>query len=101
MSAVSAAVGLAYSSLILTRVMRSAVSDIDDRLAYGASPPAGYAAALVAAVFIFRHSSIGPPLLAGALILLLVVNIRNAWDLTVFFAQRRASGDLPANSNRP
>jgi hypothetical protein len=98
---VSAAVGLAYSSLILTHVMRSAVTDIDDRLGYGANPVAGYAAALAAAVFIFQHSSIGPPLLAGALILLLLVNIRNAWDLTVWFARRRTDGDSPANSNRP
>ena len=98
---VSAAGGLAYSSLILSRVLRSAVTDIDDRLGYGASPVAAYAAALAAAVFIFNHSSVGPPLLAGALILLLLVNIRNAWDLTVWFAQRRTDGDSPANSNRP
>jgi hypothetical protein len=52
-------------------------------------------------LFFFNHSSIGPPLLAGALILLLLVNIRNAWDLTVFFARPRAEGDAPGNSNRP
>jgi hypothetical protein len=40
-------------------------------------------------VFVFERSPVGPPLLAGALILLLLINIRNAWDLTVFFAQRR------------
>ena len=33
--------------------MRSNAADFDDRLGYGASPPAGYAAALVAAMFIF------------------------------------------------
>jgi len=86
----SAAAGLAYSSLILSRVMRtSTVTDIDDHLGYGASPVAGYAAALAAALFFFNHSSIGPPLLAGALILLLLINIRNAWDLTLFFAQQQ------------
>jgi hypothetical protein len=94
---VSAAVGLAYSSLILMRVMRSHTIDFDDRLGYGASPPAGYAAALVAAMFIFHHSPIGPPLLAGALILLLIINIRNAWDLTVFFAQRRPGGEAQSS----
>ena len=76
-------------------------SDNDDHLGYGASPVAGYAAALAAALFFFNHSSIGPPLLAGTLILLLLVNIRNAWDLTVFFARPRAEGDAPGNSNRP
>jgi hypothetical protein len=92
---VSAAVALVYSSLILRRVMRSNATDIDDRLGYGASPLVAYAAALAASVFILDHSNVGPPLLAGALILLLLVNIRNAWDLTVFFAQRRKDGNPP------
>jgi hypothetical protein len=91
----SAAGALAYSIYILVRVLRSAVTDIDDRFGYGASPPAAYAATLAAAVLLFEHSAIGPPLLAGALILLLLVNIRNAWDLTVFFAQRRTQGNPP------
>jgi hypothetical protein len=90
---VTAAVALVYSIFILVRVMRSAVTDLDDRLGYGASPLAAYAAALAASVFMFLHSAIGPPLLAGALVLLLLVNIRNAWDLTVFFAQRRTDGN--------
>ena len=54
-----------------------------------------YLAALAASVFIFERSEVGPPLLAGALVLLLLVNIRNAWDLTVFFAQRRTDNPLP------
>lgn len=95
----SAAVGLAYSSLILIRVLRSSTRDIDDRLGYGASPPAGYAASLAAAVFIFHHSGIGAPLLAGALILLLLINIRNAWDLTVYFARQRTDAKSPSQSN--
>ncbi len=89
---------LVYSSFILRRVMRSRTIDMDDRLGYGASPLAAYAAALAAAVFIFARSKIGPPLLAGALILLLLVNIRNAWDLTIFFAQRRTTENSPDNS---
>jgi hypothetical protein len=85
----SAAAALAYSCFIFVGVMRSHTADLDDRLGYGASPPAAYAAALASSVFIFARSAIGPPLLGAALILLLLVNIRNAWDLTVFFAQRR------------
>jgi hypothetical protein len=92
--AVSSAAALVYSSFILVRVMRSAAIDFDDRLGYGAGPLAAYAAA----VFIFERSKIGPPLLAGALILLLLVNIRNAWDLTVFFAQRRKNENPPPGS---
>jgi len=97
---VSAAAAFAYSIFILMRVLRSSVTDLDDRIGYGASPPAAYAATLAAAVFIFERSAIGPPLLAGALLLLLVVNIRNAWDLTVFFAQRRSDGNPPTPANR-
>ncbi len=95
---VSAAVALVYSSFILVRVMRSNAIDMDDRLGYGAGPLAAYAAALAASFFILARSNVGPPLLAGALILLLLVNIRNAWDLTVFFAQRRKNETPPSNS---
>jgi hypothetical protein len=95
---VSAAAALAYSSLILVRVMRSNITDVDDHLGYGAGPLAAYAAAFAASVFIFARSHVGPPLLAGALILLLLVNIRNAWDLTVFFAQRRTKENPPSDS---
>ena len=91
----SAAAGIAYSGLIMVRVLRSSVSDLEDRFGYGASPPAAYIVVLAAAVFIFAHSEIGPPLLAMALVLLLLVNIRNAWDLTLFFAQRQASRTPP------
>ena len=91
---VSSAVALVYSAFILAGVLRSTVRDLDDRLAYGATPIAAYFASLAAAFFIFERSPVGPPLLAGALVLLLLVNIRNAWDLTVFFAQRRASDPL-------
>jgi hypothetical protein len=96
--AMSAAVALGYSCFIFLRVMRGTAVDLDDRLSYGASPLIAYAAALAAAVFIFVRSPVGPPLLAGALVLLLLVNIRNAWDLTVFFAQRRTDGN---SSPRP
>ena len=100
---ISAAIALGYSCFICWRVMRSRAVDLDDRLGYGAGPLAAYAAALAAAVFIFERSNVGPPLLAGALILLLIINIRNAWDLTVFFAQRRSNDappSAPAESNR-
>lgn len=98
---ISAAAALAYSLFILRRVLRTAITDIDDRFGYGASPPAAYAATLAAAGFIYVHAAIGPPLLAGALVFLLLVNIRNAWDLTVFFAQRRATTDPPPPADRP
>lgn len=95
---ITAAVALVYSCFIFARVMRGVAVDLDDRLGYGAGPLAAYAAALAAAVLAFERSAIGPPLLAGALILLLLVNIRNTWDLTLFFAQRHAGADAPGSA---
>jgi hypothetical protein len=90
----TAAGALAYSIFIFVRVWRSNVSDIDDYLGYGISPPLAYAAILAGAIAIHTHAAFGPPLLAGALIFSLLVNIRNTWDLTVFFAQQR-NGNPP------
>ena len=92
---ITATAALVYSIWILIRVLRSSVTDIDDRFGYGVAPPVAYAATLAAAVFTGARSTIGPHLLAGALMILLLINIRNAWDLTVFFAQRRNDGDKP------
>ena len=96
---ISAAVAFAYSCVIFVRVMRRGAIDLDDRLAYGAAPPVAYAACFVAAIFLFQRSVIGPLLLAGALVLLVLVNIRNAWDLTVFFAQRHNDENPPSGSS--
>jgi hypothetical protein len=95
---ISAAAALGYSIFILRRVLRSSVSDIDDHLGYGVSPSLAYLVTLIAAIFIDLHSPIGPPLLAGALIFSLLVNIRNTWDLTLFFAQRREGGGPPSSN---
>jgi hypothetical protein len=97
----SAAAALVYSLFILRRVLRSNVTDIDDHIGYGVSPPLGYAATLAAAIFLYAHSAVGPALLAGALIFSLLINIRNTWDLTIFFAQRRDSGSPQPPSNPP
>jgi hypothetical protein len=85
-----AAIGLTYSTVILARLIRDDVADLADHFGYGASPEVAYAAALVAAWLLAAQSSIGAAILAGALMLLLVVNIRNAWDLTLAFARRQA-----------
>lgn len=100
---ISAAIALGYSVHILRQVLRRSAVDLDDRLSYGVNPIVAYAAALAGAIFIFERSTVGPPLLAGALILLLLVNIRNAWDLTIFFAQRRTNDGAqppPPTANR-
>jgi len=82
--------GLIYYCFILMRLPRDSVADLPDRLSYGASPVLGYAAALVAACFFFLGSAWAPEVLAGALVLLLIVNIRNAWDLTLSLARMQS-----------
>jgi hypothetical protein len=94
----NAIVGAVASSAICTRVlMRSgADSGVDwiDRLAYGAAPLIAYTGMLAAAILIFLNINFGPDVLAAALVLLLIANIRNAWDITLVMARRR-SGSAP------
>ena len=54
---------------------------VQDHVSYGLLPALCYAGLLVAAWMILAGNERALDLLAGALLLLLVVNIRNAWDL--------------------
>jgi hypothetical protein len=81
---------LAYSIVILVRVLRDSRADMADNFAYGAIPVVCYAVGLVASVLILEESKAGLNVLAGAALLLLVVNIRNAWDLMLSMARRSA-----------
>jgi hypothetical protein len=53
-------------------------------------PGLGYLALLAAAVSIYLEKDFGLDALAGALLLLAIVNIRNAWDLTLTMVRRRS-----------
>jgi hypothetical protein len=77
-----------YSVVIALRVHRSSMSDLADRLCYGAIPALCYAMGPVAALFLLEEKPAGLNLLAGAALLLLVINIRNAWDLMISLARR-------------
>jgi len=57
-------------------------------LAYGLLPVLGYVALLTAAVLIYLQKPIGLDVLAGALLLLAIVNIRNAWDLLLTMVRK-------------
>jgi hypothetical protein len=61
---------------------------VEDYLAYGLLPGLGYLALLAAAVTIYLEKDFGLDELAGALLLLAIVNIRNAWDLTLTMVRR-------------
>ena len=86
--ALAGAVGIGYSAVVCTRLLRDRGVEFVDKFAYGAWPFVAYMGVLGAAWLIFVHAKAGPDLLAAALLLLLLVNIRNAWDLAVTLARR-------------
>ena len=67
-------------------------SEVDwiDWLAYGVSPVLAYVGAFAVAMLLFANSMLAPDLLAGSVLVLLVANIRNAWDITLVMARRRS-----------
>jgi surface polysaccharide O-acyltransferase-like enzyme len=77
-----------FSLFVMMRVHRNAISDWSDRLGYGAVPMLCYATGLVSAWLIVEEKPAGLNLLAAAALALLVVNIRNAWDLKISLARR-------------
>jgi hypothetical protein len=95
---VAALGSLVYSIVIIVRVFRSNMADLADRLAYGSIPVAVYTAGLVVAwLLLTGRVEIGLNVLAGAALLLLLVNIRNAWDLMISLARRTAELTRQAN----
>ncbi|MGH6674168.1 MAG: hypothetical protein ACRECV_19650 [Xanthobacteraceae bacterium] len=96
--AVAATASLIYSIYIFQRLFRDGIADLADRLAYGAVPVAAYATGLVVAYLMLTGSARGALyVLAGASLLLLIVNIRNAWDLMLALARRATQEQLPKN----
>ena len=89
--------GAIYSIFIVVRLFRDDVPDLADHLGYGMLPLAAYGAVLVT-----RSAPSGVYVLASAFLLLLMVNIRNAWDLTLAFIKRQSevranAAQLPAS----
>ncbi|MGO9785432.1 MAG: hypothetical protein ACLPL5_01340 [Stellaceae bacterium] len=78
-------VGLIYSCAIGLNVKQRREIDAEDRLWYAALPILGYAGATVAALLVLWRKPAGLEILAAALVLLLAVGIRNAWDMILFF----------------
>jgi hypothetical protein len=86
---VTAFIGATISTYITVQVVRTDMTNyIEDYLAYGILPCLGYLGLLAAAVSIYLEKEFGLDVLAGALLLLAIVNIRNAWDLTLTMVQR-------------
>jgi hypothetical protein len=77
-----------YSLLVMVRVHRNSISDLSDRLGYGAVPMVCYTTGLISSWLILKEQPAGLDLLAAAALALLVTNIRNAWDLMISLARR-------------
>ena len=83
-------IGATVSTYITIQVVRTNMTNyVEDYLAYGVLPGLGYLALLAAALSIYLEKAFGLDALAGTLLLLTVVNIRNAWDLTLTMVRRR------------
>ncbi len=86
----SGLVGFGYSVYIAVRLFRDSKSEFVDRFAYGAWPCVAYAGTIAGGALIAGHQWWGADVLAAAMLLLLLVNVRNAWDLSVTFARRHS-----------
>jgi len=88
--AVSALTGFCVALFTTIQLMRHDWTRYkEDHLAYGLLPTVSYAALLVAAAMIWMENEFAVDVLAGALLVLLLVNVRNAWDLTLSMARRQ------------
>ena len=89
-----AAIGFAVSLFVAIQLLRHDWTNYkQDHLAYALLPMIAYLALLVAAAMIWSEIGLTLDVLAGALLTLLIVNIRNAWDLTLSMVHHQAKRD--------
>jgi hypothetical protein len=84
--------GIVYAGVVWRRMVRhglSATIDLEDRMCYAALPAVGYAIMVAAGATLAERMESGCDVLAVAMGLLMLVGIRNAWDITVFTVVRR------------
>jgi hypothetical protein len=87
--------GLGYAVMVWRNMLRHGLTvsiDLEDRICYAAIPAVGYATMLAACVVLVLEQPAGCDLLAIAMGLLLMIGIRNAWDMTIFTVMRRGQG---------
>jgi hypothetical protein len=92
----NAIAGFVVSCVILSQVMRSAYQDVVfiDNLAYGVGPALGYLVIFAAMWSAARGWEWSLHLLATGMLILLMVNIRNAWDMMLTLVRRQGeNGD--------
>jgi hypothetical protein len=90
----TALIGAIISTYTTIQVVGTDMTNyIQDYLAYGLLPGVAYLVMLAAAVSIYLERDFGLNALAGALLLLVIVNIRNTWDLTLTLVRRHRRND--------
>src|SRR5262245_20907210 len=93
----TAILGVVVSIVITVWVVRTEMTRyVPDYFAYGLLPVGAYLALLAASIMIYRDQPYAPEVLASGLLMLAIVNIRNAWDLTLSMVRRHA-GDRSSN----
>jgi hypothetical protein len=93
----TAVVGVVVSIVISIWVVRTEMTYyLPDYFAYGLLPVGAYLALLVASIMIYLGRDYALEVLAGGLLLLAIVNVRNAWDLTLSMVRRHA-GQRPSS----
>lgn len=77
--------GLVYSSIVWGAMIRlgiTATLDLEDRIWYGALPATAYAVVVATAIALWAERPAGLSVLPCGVGLLLLVGIRNAWDIS-------------------
>jgi hypothetical protein len=93
----TAVLGVAVSIVISVWVVRTEMTQyLPDYFAYGLLPVSAYLALMAASVMIYLGQPYALEVLASGLLLLLIVNVRNAWDLTLSMVRRHA-GERSSN----
>jgi hypothetical protein len=82
--------GVAYSLRAASRIWHMRL-DLDDRCFYVLLPILAYAASAVAAVLTFSRVMWALEMLAAAQVTMLIIGIRNIWDMAAFMISRNSS----------
>lgn len=83
--------GAVYGVVVVSRI-RTLKLDASDWLFYGVLPIAAYLAVAAAAMMVGRTMDEALEILAASFIALLVIGLRNAWDMATFMIMRPPQG---------
>lgn len=83
--------GLAYVTIVvrLLRTLDFVALSLRDWILYAAAPALANAALVAGAIGLIARQSFAPYAVAGGVVLLLFVGIRDAWDLTLWIVRNR------------